>query len=165
MAGGYAYLGCGTRLVTSDVTDPTTPMIANEVILPRNGTRAVIHVADTLLYLAAGRFFVFSIADPAEPEIVSTVGWPDIDCAMDLAVVDTFVFIADHPCSEPSVTSRFDVVNVANPFQPEVVSTDTIGGGVYHMVKSNSDVFLSCGISGIVRFDVADPLSPQMTAC
>ncbi|MDH4032890.1 MAG: T9SS type A sorting domain-containing protein [candidate division Zixibacteria bacterium] len=165
VAGDYAYLSCGTRLVTVDISIPTYPVITSDMILPRNGGDARFYVADTLMYLAAQRFFVVSIADPAHPEVVSTIGWPDIDCAKDLAVVDSLVFIANHPCGEPPGRSKFNIVNVANPLLPEIIATHEIGAGVYHMARSSQNVFVSCGMTGIVSFDVTDPTSPVIAGC
>ena len=79
--------------------------------------------------------------------------------------MDTLVFLANHTCGEPAGQCKFNVVNLANPLQPEVIATQEVIGGVYYMVQKANHVFVSCGISGIVTFDVTDPLSPTIAKC
>ena len=120
VAGHYAYVGVGPRLVILDITDPSQPIQVGRTAPFVDLVEGVVVAADTA-YVAAGTagLRVIDVANPAAPAEVGFYDTPGD--AQGVAVAGSFAYVADG-------SSGFRVVNVANPTAPIEVGFYDIPG-------------------------------------
>ncbi len=104
-------------------------------------------VQDTLAYVAGVSLQVVSVANPANPVVISSGGRPSIG----IAVSDTFAYI-------PSFDTLF-VYSVANPSQPRMLSA-TPTGRSWDVVLCDSLLFVGTS-AGVEAYDISNPVEPR----
>jgi hypothetical protein len=123
VAGNYAYIGVGPRLVVLELSDPANPrMVGQTDMLP--DLVEDIHIAGDYAYVADGGIWsddcwcyidpglrVVDISDPTTPVEVATYETPGP--AQGVFVVGDHAYVTD--------TSALWIVDVSNPTTPQYV--------------------------------------------
>ena len=97
---------------------------------------------------------MIDVADPTDPQIVSTVDTPG-DC-LGIAVGGAYAYVA-------AGGSGLQVLDLSNPTSPQVVgSVDTVYARSAFV--SGHYVYVAAGAAGLSIVDVTNPTSPQLIA-
>jgi hypothetical protein len=101
------------------------------------------------------------VANPAQPHTIATVSLPIP--ASDVTVVGDYVYLTLSTCPEPDYicSGGLAVVDVADPTNPQLVSTIDLPGNVAHAVTVDDLAYIAAGESGVWLVDVSDPADPQ----
>jgi hypothetical protein len=155
VAGSYAYVGVGPRLVILHIADPANPTVIGQTpVLP--GLVNGVVVAGSYAYVAAGSggLRVFDVANPAAPVEVGVYATPD--AVNGVAVVGSYAYVADF-------TAGLRVVNVANPAAPVEVGFYDTFGYVYGIAVAGNYAYLANSNTGLRVINVANPAAPVGT--
>ncbi|UCG43754.1 MAG: T9SS type A sorting domain-containing protein [candidate division WOR-3 bacterium] len=132
------------------VGDSTRPEMAggcDGVNLPED-----LSLCDTLLYVAAmRRFWVVNVARPREPVLVGSCVTQD-GVRFGLAVQDTFAYL---------MSGQLQIINVAWPDAPTVVSSNSVGGATGVAVR-DTFVYVPYGYDTLRVFSAADPTALRL---
>jgi len=120
VVGDHAYFGSGAALRIADVSDPSSPRIIGDVMLP--GLVRGVAASEEYAYIAADANAGLRVIDVRTPWDAVEVGFHDTPgSADDVAVWGTFAFVADG-------AAGLRVIDVSAPASPvEVGSYDTAG--------------------------------------
>jgi hypothetical protein len=108
-----------------------------------------VALRDSILFVADGLqgFKVLDISAPAQPALLGQLALPDLDGIRRLAVEGQFLVATDG--------RKIDLVSIANPAQPQLLSSYTPPGFVLGLTLANSQVFAACGARGLVILSTA----------
>jgi hypothetical protein len=159
----HAYLTTFDKLISVDISDPTTPELEGQVTVP---LLRAIAVAEPYLYAlgSSAGLVVFDVSNPATPTSVGT-GLSEAALGghpLDIAISSGHAYVV---MSGPVGGMR--VVDVANPLAPAMVGnleilTPNFGSG--RITVRNSFVYFS-GTDGVLRVaDASDPTNPLEVA-
>jgi hypothetical protein len=147
--GNFAYVAdWNSGLFVIDVSDPCHPL---EVGLWNESYGWRVFVKDTVAYVASGRLYLVSVADPANPYTLSN---HNVNClVMDVVVHDTLAYIV----AEDSLDMQ--VLNIANPAHPIMVGFCSAGSFHRGIAVKDSFAFIG-GFYGLLVLNVSDPANP-----
>ncbi len=151
VAGSYAYIGIGPRLVVLNVSNPNNPTFVGwSDVLP--GVVQDLAVVRDYVYLIGNeyhaRLWIFSVADPTHPTVVNTVDFQA--SAQRIAIVGNRAYV--------TVTGKgLQILDISNPASPQLLGKFP-EGGAFIAVAGN----YAYTIRGIYFYvvDVSNPISP-----
>lgn len=135
--GSYAYIGLGPRLVTLDISDPSSPTLVGQTSPLPDFVRGV-YVSGDYAYVAneESGLCIVDVSNPATPEDVGaydTPGW-----AKEVTVADGYAYIADD-------LHGLQVIDVSDPTNPSWVSSYTIQHRVNGVAVSGNYAYVAGG--------------------
>ncbi len=150
----FAYCAIDRGFQILDITDPgsVTPVGGNPFIHPRE-----LELSGNYVYVAAGtleepRFGVIDIQDPEDPIIIATLDavgyWP-------MAMSGDYVYIINS-------SDGVSIIDVSEPYNPEVVGTYTNAGDNHDIFISGSYLYLSAGDDDLEIIDISNPVEPAL---
>lgn len=153
--GQYAYLGQGPRLITLDVSNPSSPTaLSRSDILPGIVHGVVVDEGYVYVTTRYSGLHVFDISQPSVPKEIGAVAPTTPGCGA-LVLEDDIAYIACNP-------SGLFIVDVSDPANPQTLSSGLISGGMFSIAFLKNHVYLADSSSAsIIIFDVADPRNPQ----
>lgn len=147
---GRFYMASGSSvLVISDST------LVSTVSLP--GAAQGLVVADTLLYVAAGKagICVLSIADPDHPGVRATFDLPGY--AWSIAVRGSVAAVA-------SGEFGLSFLDVADPLRPSLLATVRAADTVKSVALGAGVALAGAGSQGLLVLDIREPSAPSLSA-
>ncbi len=152
VAGSYAYVGVGVRLVVVDTAYSNSPVVVGQSqLLP--APIEDVTVAGSLVYVAAGEsgLHIFDVSSPANP--VRLGGYDTAGRARGVTKVANLAYVADGSRGLQII----DVTNPANPVRRGGYATTTEAWSV--TIVGNL-AYLANGGSLLQIIDVSDPANP-----
>jgi hypothetical protein len=144
---GVLFLANGEKLISVDVSEPTSPTIVGELTL--NGVSGIT-VQDSIAYLLGTEFLTVDVSDPANPQLLGSTS----PSSGGILVVGNRTFVGGK--------SVYDISDLTNP---QLLQTIAIGGasrGTPHLVGET----LYAGTSwGIFAIDVSSCLASSAGDC
>lgn len=156
MSGFYAYVtanNLGNSTVAVDVINLQTPTAPSVVMqLPVTLGRDV-RVLGSLLYVAdcGTGLRLYNISNPASPSAVATVGLPGAPCALSVAPITNFAYVA--------AGSDIYIVNTTVPAASFVAGT--VGASATALAAAGSNLY-GLTLSTLSVWDVSNPGSPVL---
>ena len=149
VGGGYAYgMDEHGRLHTFSLADPAAPVLTDTLRVAYWG-HCGLSVANGYLYVVYGdEFYALSLANPAAPEIVGTVGG-EFGCEIAISGQHAYVCGWD---TGPRI------VDIANPAQPMLVGELEVGA---RAVAVSGHTLITKGSSGLIAWDITNPVNPE----
>ncbi|MBK6767104.1 MAG: hypothetical protein IPG71_12620 [bacterium] len=146
--GTYAYAAGGTMMIF-DVSDPTAPVLASEVLSPG---ASGIAMSGQLAYVADfSGLRVFDVSDPQNPTQVG--GWSYSGSNSDVVVRDSIAYVVTY-------AEGLHIVSVSNPQNcVEIGQLETPGNAVNIALKDNFALIADEGF-GLRIIDVSNPTTP-----
>jgi len=128
----------------------------------RYNAYAIDFIGDTVI-LAAIDIWIVDVSSPSAPDSILCFNVPEN--AMDIQVIDTLVYIAGQSDVQPYMYSEFSVFNIKNLTTPQLLSTYQMSCNIYNVDVIDTLAYLASGESGVVIFNIADPLDIQPVGC
>jgi hypothetical protein len=151
VSGNYLYVADQDALGIADISQPDTIIALNPVSLTLGEVNYVVARGDTAYVTDNTNFYMIDLTDPYSPDIVATVSTPGQ--AQSVAVVDTFVFVADG-------TEGLISLSINNPSSP--LSTYGFQQAVSSVDVGDSTLFAGTFGGGIFAFDFSQPDTLQV---
>lgn len=152
-SGGRLYLGVSGAINIYSLANPDVPTLAGTI--PTVGGFAV---SGNSLYLAAsGTLRVYDVTNAASPVQVGTVGLLNTGGGS-VATVGSHIAVLTYDVVDP--TWSVQMINVANPAAPSVVSTTPVASFHLDMQASGNYLYYLTAIDGMHVLDVSNPASP-----
>ena len=156
LGGDIVYAGIGTRLVTVDIGDPTTPRFLGQSDALFNVVDAIA-ISDGIAYVAVGGdFHIYDVSNPASPVSVNTLSdlaGPDKLSKTDILPAGELVYVK-YRFALPGGASLI-AVNVSEPTQPVIV--DRLDLAVTAAVAVSGGVLYIANEGKLQLFDAAVP--------
>ncbi|MFB3908221.1 MAG: FlgD immunoglobulin-like domain containing protein [Candidatus Eisenbacteria bacterium] len=153
LQGDYAYTSSWSgEVAVVDVRDPHAPFVVGVDSLETSACD--IDVVGSYAFLAARRFAVFDVSNPADPELVANIPTSAESRARKGIVSGDYAYVADE-------AAGLVVIDVSSPRNPVVVRTVGVDGGAYAVGVSGDHAYLS---GNDKRFYVIDVSVPEMAA-
>ena len=152
VAGNYAYVGVGLRLVVLDISNPASPIVVGQSPMMSGVIEDVI-LSGSLAYIASGEggLQILDISSPAN--LTRQGGYDTSGVAHDLTRVGNLIYIADG-------SSGMEIIDVSNPANPaRRGGYDTIEEA-WGVTVVGSLAYLANGGSLLQIIDVSDPANP-----
>lgn len=111
LIGHFALLADNQQLYTFDISNPKNPILKNSFPVPSKGYNVAIFGSIGLI--SGSRLSVIDLSNPLSPKLISS---PVIDAA-------DFTGIAGSYLHAISSTGDFEVISLADPMQPRIIST------------------------------------------
>ncbi len=155
VAGHYAYLGQGPRLVTLDLTNPGQPQLLDQSsVLP--GIVLGVQVAGDYAYVVTryGDLYVFDLQNPARPKLAGSLPLSLPGCQA-LEIKGNLAYLACNP-------GGLEIVDISNPQQPVEVSGGALPGTLLSIALAGDYAYLvDVTNHGLLVADVSNPSSPS----
>jgi hypothetical protein len=122
--GNIAYVGIGPRLVTVDISDPTTPRFLGQSDMLPELVNAVV-AQDGIAYVAGADLYIYDVSDPTAPVIISKLsdfGEFNFCYIADIALAHNTLYILDR-------CPNLRAIDVSNPKQLIVLDQSRSWGG------------------------------------
>jgi hypothetical protein len=152
VAGNYAYVGVGPRLMIFNITDPTHPTIVGQTaVLP--GIVSDIAVEGSHAFIATGYpggLRIINVADPAAP---FEAGFYASGEARQIAVAGSYAYVADNWHGLRVI----NVTNLASPVQVGIYNTPDF---IQDVTVVGNYAYVSDGNSGLRVINVTNPVAP-----
>lgn len=151
LSNSFAYVAQGPRgFQVVDVTDPGTPKLRGNVLLP--GSASGVVVTEDLALVAANDagLQVVDVADPDAPTIIGAVDTPGM--ARRVAHLGDLVLVADFDAG-------LQVVDGSDPTAPVIVGSLATPGRAWSVTVSDGLVYVADEYSLLV-VDISTPSSP-----
>jgi hypothetical protein len=156
--GSYVYVTIGwAELKVIDVSNPRRPQLVHKLEMPSYAKAVAIR--GSYAYVGAGNagIQVLDVSDPREPRVVA-----NIDTA---GMVHDLVVAGDRAYATETTWDRFEVIDIADPLHPAVLSSLNIGypGGL--AVAGDFAYVLTGGYDdddSLDVFDVSDAAHPRL---
>lgn len=151
---GYLYVGHSTGLFSVDVTTPSSPSFAGEIIA-RRGFMYSLHLKDQYLYAqcsshtSGSRLTIVDTSIPGSPSIVTIID--GYGSCLDVVVQDSYAYLADG-------YGGIKIVDISDPASPVLLSGAETGEYASHLDISGNHLYVSN--IGVTGFDVSNPLQP-----
>lgn len=152
VAGNYAYVGVGLRLMILDITNPALPVVMGQnPLLPT--VIEDVTIVGSLAYVAAGEsgLHIINISSPGNP--VRLGGYDTAGMARGISKVGNLAYVADGN----NGLQIIDVTDPVNPLRRGGYDTNTEAWGV---TVVGSLAYLANGGSLLQIIDVSDPANP-----
>lgn len=150
VAGPYAYIGMGPRLVVLNVSDPSRPtLVGQSEVMP--GIVKDVAVVGQYVYLIGdeyrARLWILSVADPTHPTVVNSVDFQAAARRVAIAGNRAYVTVAE---------KGLQIFDISNPVSPTLLGeAPTIGS--FLAVAGNYAYVLG---SRLYIVDVTNPYNP-----
>jgi hypothetical protein len=151
----YLYAVDNYALRSFDISQAADPKLVSDISVGWN-IETIFPYEDKLFIGSTTGMFIYSLADPSQPEYVSTF-WHATGCDP-VVVEDTLAYVnlrAGNLCGNN--LSQLDVINIADITQPyllkEYPMEEPYGLGI-----DNHVLFVCDGESGLKIYDATDPL-------
>jgi len=146
--GSFAYTGtldcwrsCGNRLLVWDISDPTNPILTDEVIVGGNRVNDVMVRTDGTVAAMThegedGGIIILDLNDPAHPEVIP--GYKELleGNTHNLWIDGDYIYVASTGFFVES-QSRLSIVDISNLQSPVVVDTYYLGSVGTHDIHVN----------------------------
>ena len=150
-------------LATFRAANPSSPSLLIKRQLEPNYTTVrsrTIAIQGNRLCVAnsggTGVMRIFDVSNPSNPNqqgIITGLG----DCwGMALSADGRYAYVGD------GSGARFSIVDMINPANPVLVSSNFVGGGLRSIVVQNGLVYLAAGAAGVQVYDVSTPSHPVL---
>jgi len=153
--GDYAYLGQGPRLVTLDISNPTTiEFISRSDLLP--GVVQDVEIERNYAYVTTrySGLHIFDLSEPESPQHISAVEPGNPGCGS-MVLQNGKAYIA---CN----ASGLFIVDVTCPTAPVVLSSNEIPGAMLAIaVRDQMAYLVDASKEGVRVVDVGDPSNPK----
>jgi hypothetical protein len=185
---GIMYVSTLRGISTYDVSDPATPRRLGSLPLPHFENEDVDVGGDVLLVSndpseGKGRLYVVSIADPANPHVISELDTGYVDAGQGIMLgflgaqgLNPLPAGTGHTASciddcryayLAGTAAGIDVVDLRDPAHPEIVKNvpvpEATGGVATHDVQvDDRGLAWIAGYGGTAAYDVRDPLNPRL---
>ncbi len=141
-----------SSFILIDISDPQNPSLAGEYITPTFGRKIVVD--GNYAYGISASLNVIDISLYYAPV---AVGKLENVRGNALAKVDTLIYTV-------GVDSTFNIINVADPTDPQLVQTLAPIGYAYDIATDGNYAYVPTWQNGLVVIDVSDPLNPEVVA-
>jgi hypothetical protein len=152
VAGNYAYVGVGSRLVVLDTSAPDAPREIGSSE-PVGSSVEDVSIANHTAFVAAGGagLYTIDISNPACPTIIGNYDTPGY--AEGVTVADQYAYVADGP-------GGLRIVDIADPAKPTEMSAIYSLNYVFNIVVKESYAYMAAAGAGLLVADVSDPVHP-----
>lgn len=123
---------------------------------------AMDFIGDTVI-LAALDIWLVDVSSPSAPDSILCFNVPED--AVDIQVNDTLAYIAGQSDVQSYMYSEFSVFNIKNLMTPQLLSTYRVSCNIYDVDVVDTLAYIASGESGVVIFDVADPMDIKPVGC
>lgn len=138
-------------LYVIDVSDPSTPFIADQILL--SGNPKFLSIKDNLLFISADLFFIImDITNPATPSVVGELLTTSSN--QHIVIDNDIAYIAAY-------NKGLRIVNVSNPSSPVLLSETSAGYNAIGIAKFGKHIYIGGGGSGVLVYNVADAGNPS----
>lgn len=154
VAGGYAYLGVGLRLLVVDVSDPGRPRAIGKA-LEFSGVIQDIHIIGDRIYLAAGEAGL-RLIDASDPAALVEIGSYDTSGNSRAVHVDgAYAYVADN-------WEGLRVIDISDPARPVLAgAADTDGPALDVFIVANY-AYVAADEDGLRIVDVSRTDAPAI---
>jgi hypothetical protein len=163
VVGDYAYVvetdqGTWVSLFTYNLQEPAVPVRVDSLHIPYYTMGDAFGAQNGYLYIGASYssayLFVYSLANPAAPQLVGTTNWSNVyGCVpIDLELTDQYAYVADY-------TGGLATIDITQPENPVVVAQ--MEGTTICEVAAIGDTIVTDGNSRINVRDMTDPTDPR----
>ena len=161
IAGNYLYTVDDQKLKVYDITDAANP-VAGKVLDLGFGIETIYPFKDKLFIGSTSQVYIFSIADPANPQKLATAISPEVLRRCDPVVAkDTVAFATlrtNGPCGgTQSILAVFDIKDITNPIQRAAYPV----GEPYGLGYSDSILYVCDKMQGLIVMNISNPYQPQ----
>ena len=159
IVGDYLYAIAGSDVQLFDVSAPATPLPWVQVRLGRDIETLFPH-GDYLLVGASEGVYVMDNTDAASPvEIGRFVHATARDPVVAQGTHAYLTLRADFTRPPPATEDRMEVLDIADPSAPSLVTTVAMESPAGLAVRDDR-LYVCDGAAGLKTFDVADPVAP-----
>ncbi len=167
--GDYAYViddhyqgGQGSSYLDAlSLANPAAPQIQDSVVVTGLYEESTFHiplqVSSGYLYFAGslGPFQVFSLADPAHPQLAGSCDIPGYGSAwaVDMAIAGNHAYVADH-------YGGVVIMNISDPAHPTFSGRRFAGENVVETVAANGNTLFTSDRVHVNVYDLTDPTNP-----
>ncbi len=157
LAGHYAYVGVGLRLVVLDVSDPAGPHeMGATPPLPYfvEGIALAIQGGHSYAFVAAGDagLLVVDVSVPSAPQEIGS--WDSPGYAEGVAVAGAIAYLADGPYG-------LRLVDISDPGHPRPLGAAFDANYAFAVAVADHRAYLAAGGAGLLIADVSDPAQPR----
>ena len=154
VVGDYAYVSTrDSGLCILDVSDPAEPLEIACYEFDTPVSKSLVS-NDILYVLSWDALNIFSVAEPADPQWLGTFTYEETELKY-LALSGYYAYLA-------GTDNQFLIVNVSNPAQPFLESTQAVGFNyIRDMVVADGHLLIANQTSGLQIYDVIYPSEPQ----
>jgi hypothetical protein len=163
IVGDYAYVvetdqGTWVSLFTYNLQEPAVPVRVDSLHIPYYTMGDAFGAQNGYLYIGASYssayLFVYSLANPAAPQLVGTTNWSNVyGCVpIDLELTDQYAYVADY-------TGGLATIDITQPENPVVVAQ--MEGTTICEVAAIGDTIVTDGNSRINVWDMTNPTDPR----
>jgi uncharacterized repeat protein (TIGR01451 family) len=152
VAGNYAYVGFGLRLVVMDVSNPASPLVVGQSPFLPNVIEDIA-LSGNLAYVASGAsgLQIIDISSPASP--VRRGGYDTSGTAHAVFTAGTLTYVADG-------SSGLQIIDVGDPANPVRRGGYDTPEEAWDVTVTNDLAYLASGGSLLQIIDVSDPTNP-----
>jgi hypothetical protein len=164
VSGQMAYVGHANGLEIVNISHPEAPK--REGRFPTTGFPFYdIEEKGDTLYIAGGNLWIFDVSVPASPALISSLALKDIAKGVELS--DSLAYIAEEADMQPlpAGNSRFSIVDISDPINPEVVFFDTFFCYASDLQVVGNMVYIAAGENGLIIYDISDPTQVILAGC
>lgn len=156
--GDYAYItavNAGLNIV--DISDPYHPVL--ESIFMVDWAALNVDVQDTIACIACGYggLYIMNVSDPENPYQMGLIDTHNT-WAYDVKIEGDYAYMA---YSLYSGGGGLKVIDISNPYAPDVVGDHSAGTEIRRIDYSTECVFAASRFGGMTVIDVADPDDPH----
>lgn len=160
IVGDYLYVVNDVSLIPIDITQLNMPKVLDQIELGVN-IETIFPYGDNLFVGSASAVYIFSIADPDNPELLSTY-WHSTGCDP-VVVRGNYAYVTlreGESCGnffDINVLEVVDITNLRNPVQVNSFNMVNPGG---LGIGCGNKLYVCEGETGFVQFDITDPANP-----
>ncbi len=154
--GEYAYVATyGSGLVIVDISDPENPSIVGTCVADTIGAKYlddIVISGDNAYVPGWNGLIIIDISDPSSPYYKSSYEDVHLDF---VDVLGEYVYAANYG-------DEIYIIDVSDPYLPELISNYSLGGGIGSISASNNHVYVSSYDQGLFILNVTDPANPKL---
>ncbi len=141
-----------SSFILVDVSDPQNPTLAGDYIMPTFGSEIIV---DSIY--AYGISTSLNVVDISKFYSPVAAGRLENVRGSALAKFDTLIYTV-------GTDSTFNIINVADPTDPQLVQTLAPIGYAYDIATDGNYAYVPTWQNGLVVIDVSDPVNPEVVA-
>jgi hypothetical protein len=158
IAGQYAYIGNGQRVLVLDVANPAQPVLMGRTpMLPEPAVTVTASGATVYLADGVGGLRVLNVADPGAPNEIGA--YASFAGAHSVAVRGDYAYVADQ---NGDLGGSLHIVDLTNPADPVELGVLSSLGYLNGVAISGTYAYAAAGSAGLYAIDVANPLTPTL---